>query len=245
MLEDIPYHRFSEFATLSESEVSQIRALGEPPVKLPRHAVIRREGEKPAFVYLLIDGWVGSSMLLAAGERQIVKLHLPGDLVGGASLCLAASADTLFTLSPVTISRVPVVRFGALFMDSPRFAARIFLGAQRTGIGLMDRLALMGRSPAIARAAAMLLDLHERLNLIGQVTDDEFDLRMTQEEIGDFLGLTAVHVNRVFQQLQAEGLIRRRRQRVAILDLSGLRQRSGQSRRTIASDFDWLLEGPK
>ena len=241
LLENLPLHRFSEFFALSGSEIDQLHAAAEPPIRFGRHAIIRREGESPRHVYLLSEGWVASSMLLAAGERQIVKLHLPGDLLGAASLCLTSAADTLFCLSPTLVSRVPAAAFGELMMGSPRFAARMFLSSQRERIALMDRLASMGRSPAIARVAAMLLDLADRLAAGGHGAQDGFDLRMTQEEIGDYLGLTAVHVNRVFRQLQAAGLIVRRRQRVRIVNLDGLRLRAGQSPRIFARKHEWLL----
>lgn len=240
MPEELPLHRFAEFAPLTDDEVAQVRALGEPPVRLRRRTVIRREGDEPRFAWLLLDGWVGSSILLSAGERQLVKFHLPGDILGSTSVCFTAAVDTLFALTPATVSRVPMARFIELFRSSPRFAARMFLSAQRERVALMDRLASIGRTPAIARVAGMLLDLHDRLRHIGHVAEDGFDVRVTQEEIGDYLGLTAVHVNRVLRQLQNERLIRRRLHRIAIVDPDGLRQRAGQTIRTLDLASDWV-----
>ncbi len=241
MPDRLPLHRFQEFLPLTDADAEAVHALGEPPVTLPRHAVLRREGEVPRHVYLLIDGWVSSSVLLPGGERQIVKFHLSGDVLGSPSMCLAQAADTLTALTPVTISRVPLASFGGLFAASPRFAAAMFLSVQRERVALMDRLAAVGRTAAIARVAALLLDLEERLRAVRAGPEGTFDLPLTQEQIGDHVGLTAVHVNRVFRQMVEGGLIARERQRIVLLDPARLRLMSARQQRVLARDTDWLL----
>ena len=218
-----------------------MRQLGEPPVALTRHTVLRREGEVPRHIYLLLSGWLGASVLLPGGERQIVKFHLPGDLLGTPSMCLAQAADTLTALTPITVSRVSLAAFGALFASSPRFAAAMFLSVQRERVALMDRLAAIGRTPAIARVAALLLDVQERLKPLGLAEDEGFDMPLTQEQIGDHLGLTAVHVNRVFRQMADTGLVSRDRQRIVLLDPARLRSMSARQQRIMTPDASWLL----
>ncbi|MEH3103219.1 MAG: Crp/Fnr family transcriptional regulator [Sphingomonas phyllosphaerae] len=220
-----------------------MRSLGEAPVSLPRHAVLRREGEAPRYVYILVNGWVGASVLLPGGERQIVKFHLPGDMLGTPSMCLEQAADTLTALTAVTIRRVPLAAFGALFTSSPRFAAAMFLSVQRERVALMDRLAAIGRTPAIARVAALLLDVEERLRALGVASEDGFDMPLTQEQIGDHLGLTAVHVNRVFRQMAENKLVSRDRHRVVLIDAPRLRAMSARQQRVMTSDVAWLLNG--
>ncbi|MEG8040736.1 Crp/Fnr family transcriptional regulator [Sphingomonas sp. LR60] len=226
---------------MSQEDQERVRALGETPVSLPRHAVLHREGEAPRYIYLLVSGWVGASVLLHGGERQMVKFHLPGDMLGTPSMCLAQAADTLTALTAVTISRVPLEAFGALFASSSRFAAAMFLSAQRERVALMDRLAAVGRTPAIARVAALLLDVGERLHALGAASEEGFDMPLTQEQIGDHLGLTAVHVNRVFRQLAESGLVSRDRHRVVLLDAPRLRAMSARQPRVMTRDVAWLL----
>lgn len=227
--------------SLSDAELDAVRALGEPPVVYARHAVIRREGEGMRYIYLLIEGWVASSMLLPGGDRQIIKLQLPGDMLGTSSMCLTITADTLSALTSVTVSRVPLAAFGALFAASPRFAAGVFLSAQRERVALMDRLAAVGRTPAIARVAALLLDVGERLGAAGLSRTDDFELPVTQEQVGDHVGLTAVHVNRIFRQLGDAGMIRRQRQRIELLDVVRLKSVSGRQERHPTHDGSWLM----
>ncbi|MBB3694253.1 Crp/Fnr family transcriptional regulator [Sphingomonas sp. BK580] len=243
MLHSLPLHRFNESIVLPAADIERIQAMGEPPMRLARHAVLRREGEPPRFIYLLIEGWVASSVLLPGGDRQITKFHLPGDLLGTPSMCLERTADTLTALTPASVSRVSLASFGELFQRSPSFAAAMLLSIQRERVALMDRLAAVGRTPALARVSALLLDLAERLGALSGGTIDEFELPVTQEQIGDHLGLTAVHVNRVFRQLVDTGLIRRNRQRVTLLDRQRLRSVSARQEREPAKDVSWLVGG--
>lgn len=77
-------------------------------------------------------------------------------------------------------------------------------------LALMDALAMTGNASARERMARLLVDFHTRLSPIDLVVDDGFHLPLTQEIIGDLLGLTAVHVNRTIRGLEEEGLWRDR-----------------------------------
>lgn len=233
-------HRFAEFGALSASEEKKILSMGEPEERFPKGAIIRSEGEAPRFLYLLLEGWVAASVTLPSGDRQITKFHLPGDLLGSPSLCLSAAAETLVTLSQAIVSRVPVETFSRLFSQSPRFAARMFLSVQAERVALMDRLVSIGRTTAAARIAFLLTDLHDRLAQIGLIDQDHFQLCATQEQIGDHLGLTAVHVNRVFRELESDGLILRQRQRIRILDHEKLRRVAVKQPRVLNLDCELM-----
>jgi DNA-binding transcriptional regulator LsrR (DeoR family) len=66
--------------------------------------------------------------------------------------------------------------------------------------------------------AHLVCELFVRLKVIGRVQDDTIELPITQSELGDTLGLSTVHVNRVLQELRREGLIRTRGTALTILD---------------------------
>jgi CRP-like cAMP-binding protein len=71
------------------------------------------------------------------------------------------------------------------------------------------------------------MELAERLSLIGQATETEFECPLSQFVIADALGLTAIHVNRVLRELRERGLLTVRRKTVRIQDLDGLRKLAG------------------
>lgn len=240
MNKSYPNYRLTEFACLSEEHIEKLRTLGGPPIELPRHGSIRSEGSQDRSIYLLIDGWALSSMLLRNRERQILKLHLPGDMLGTTSMSVERAVDTLTALTPVRVRKVPLEALGELMAAEPRVMAFMLLSCQKERIALMDRLAWIGRSAAIARLASFLLDLNERLELVGQARGGRFELRITQEQLGDMLGLTAVHVNRMTRELERRGLVERSGSLVCLPDPDGLRNVAALPPRRMAPDASWM-----
>jgi len=69
----------------------------------------------------------------------------------------------------------------------------------------------IGRRDSRSRIAHLLCEFAYRLTAQGIKPDGPYELPMTQEQLADATGLTAVHVNRVLQVLQREGYIERDR----------------------------------
>lgn len=211
-----------------------------PVQQVARHRTIRREGDRVQSVYMLLDGWALSSITLADGRRQIVKAHLPGDILGSPSIALAAAAETLTALTQVRIRSVSLAAFGSIFERLPHLAALMFLSAQQERVILMDRLCSVARTSAESRLAALILHLRDRLALLQPDLNARFEHPLTQEQLGDILGLTSVHVNRVFRVLEGKRLIRRDGYAIELLDIAALRRLSGVPARTLAQDLSWL-----
>jgi CRP-like cAMP-binding protein len=76
----------------------------------------------------------------------------------------------------------------------------------------------VGQRPAPARLAHVMIELRERLRIIGRVDGASFEMPLTQEQISEALGVTAVHANRVIRQLREEGIVELQRGRVTVLD---------------------------
>ena len=240
MTVDFPLHRFEEFGKLNDAELRALHALGNEPRHYRRHAKIRTEDVVSTGFYVLVEGWVAASHMVASGGRQILKVHLPGDAVGTPSMSTARTVEELTALTQATMIEVPFARFGQLFEDHPRVAARFMLSIQWERVALMDRLASIGRTSAPAQLAAFLLDLMERLTLLGLVENDGFVMRLTQEQIGDALGLTAVHVNRTLRVIEDEGLIAREERRITLLDRPALERLAERPKRVPLADPAWL-----
>jgi CRP-like cAMP-binding protein len=82
----------------------------------------------------------------------------------------------------------------------------------------------MGRCSALEHAAHLLCEMFLRLRAVGLTEDDSFKLPLTQAELGDTLGLSTVHVNRVVQELRAQGLITWRGEMLVIDDWERLQE---------------------
>ena len=88
-------------------------------------------------------------------------------------------------------------------------------------------LVSMGRRTAIERCAHFLCELRVRLEHVGLASGAMFDLEFTQVDLADVLGLSAVHVNRILQELRRTGLIKLSGGTLTILDQYALEMVGG------------------
>ena len=232
--------RFSAFANLSETGIAELRSLAGPLRQLEPGEVTRPDGETSPMLYLLCSGWTASSMIVAGGVRQIIKVHMPGDLLGLPSIALVRAADTLSALTRATILTVEPAAIGKMFERSPHLGALLFLISQEERVMLMDRVASLGRTDATARIAALLLQIHARVLRNDPAAGATFHVPLTQSHLADLTGLTKVHVNRTIQKLRADGVLRWARKSVTIVDGVELRRLAGLPARTLASSLDWV-----
>ncbi|WP_343527378.1 Crp/Fnr family transcriptional regulator [Sphingomonas sp.] len=215
-------------------------ALGDAEVTRRRGEVFQREGEMASGFHLHIKGWVTSSIVMRSGHRLIQKVHLPGDMLGTPSMVLPEAADTLTAVTEAVTAFVPYERVGTLFETAPRLAAMFTVAAQMERLALIDMLAATGNTSAREQLARLLLDFHARLSPIGAVVEDSFNLPLTQEILGDLLGLTAVHVNRTIRGLETEGLIARQGHRIRLLNPAALQRLAALPVRRPKFEPDWL-----
>ena len=227
---------------MTDPERRLVQSILDPVQHHARHHVLRREGVEPTHVYLLLEGWVSSSLSLACGRQQIVKLHLPTDLLGVPSLCLHTAAESLVALTPIAVRSISRSRLMALFQQSPRLAASIFLTTQKEQMALMDALAVMGQADASVRLALMLCSLFNRLEDLGDTEGNSFGLPLTQREIGEVVGITTVHVNRTLRHFETSGLISRADQRIRLIDPDKLRRLAGLPRRELHIQPAWVSD---
>lgn len=235
--------RFTAFADLGGGEISKLEAMPGTTRKLAPGEVLRSEGDLAPTMYLLHSGWTASSIEVAGGARQMIKVHLPGDLLGLPSLAFAQACDTIHALSKAVVSIVEPSAIGAIFDTNPRLAALLFLISQEERVRLMDRLASIGRTDAIGRIAALILQLHARVACNKPDAGDTFPVPLTQADLADLTGLSKVHVNRTLQQLRGEKIVRWSNRSVTIIDEGRLRDLAQLKPRQLARDLSWMPTG--
>jgi len=228
------------FISLSPAERAALDGLAAGSRHYRRGAVLRAEHGAAGDILLVESGWLFSSAMLEDGRRQIVRLHFRGDLLGLDGLAFDEAPDAISALTDAEVCAIDRAKLGLLFAEHPRLGALLFAAQQVDRVTLTDRLVSLGRSSARGRVAALLLWIARRLRFAGLPVDDGFALPVTQEEIGDLTGLTAVHVNRTMRVLGEEGLIARSGTSLRILDPDRLARVANHTQRREAVDPNWL-----
>ena len=191
-------------------------------------------------VYFLIKGWVSSTIDVDFDHRQLVKIHLPGEMLGLPNMALVRSAETLTALTPATIGVIPLGRLAQLFETAPRLAFTLFVAAQQERVMLMDHVAALGQTKAIQRVCAMLLRVHRRVKMFDVDRGDVIEWPLSQRHFGQGAGITTIHVNRTLRELQRRRLIARAGKRIRLLDIEQLTKLAALPERHFVREPEWL-----
>jgi len=210
--------RLSRHVALSHSEQAALARLEDQERHFRRGSVIISENEAPRELFVVAGGWLHSSVVLGNGSRQIMRFKFRGDILGLPLLAFRESPETLTAVTDVDLSPFTRERLAEVMAEHPRLAALLLALSISTRVSMADRLASIGRTSARARVAALICDIYRRLRVLGLADGARFQLPLTQEEIGDATGLTAVHVNRMMRALAEEGIIERNGSQVRIID---------------------------
>ncbi len=179
----------------------------------PRHTLVRF-GETPDGVQVLRKGWAFQYMITPNGSRQILWFALPGEpltsLLGERSsyavetlthcdLCLLPALDAPPGRQPAATCSFNLLRL----VDAQQRACR-------------ERIVVLGQLNALERVANLLDHLRRRLAVRGLAVEESFEFPLRNAHVADALGLTAVHVSRVFRELAKRGVAEREEGRIRL-----------------------------
>jgi CRP/FNR family transcriptional regulator, anaerobic regulatory protein len=231
--------RLSHYVRLSDSERQSLDSLEEQDRNCRRGAVVIRENERSRELFIVRSGWLHSSAVLGNGSRQIMRFHFQGDILGLPLLAFSESPETVTAVTDAVLCPFSRERLAQLIADHPRLGALILGLSIAERVSLADRLASIGRTSARARVGSLICELFARMRRLGTAGGDGIQLPLTQEEIGDATGLTAVHVNRMMRGLADDGIIERSGSQLRLLDEAGLIAESNFVDRS-GLDAGWL-----
>ncbi|WP_338501792.1 Crp/Fnr family transcriptional regulator [Sphingomonas kaistensis] len=232
--------RLAQHLTLSFAERDALQWLERRERHFAAGEIIVRENETTDVLYIVASGWLHGSVRLPDGGRQILRFYFVGDITTSFSIAWGYSAATLTAVSACTLYELPRERFGRLFQEHPRLGAMLFGISAAEQVALADRLTSVGRTDGQTRVATLLLDIYSRLRVVDKLSGSAFQLPLTQQDLGDAVGLTKEHVNRSLRALESTGLLERDGKMIRINDVEALAELVGFQDRYGHVATDWL-----
>jgi CRP-like cAMP-binding protein len=193
--------------TLTDDERQALETLPMQVQVIKADQDIVREGDAPSRSCLLLSGFACTYKVTVQGKRQIVSFNLPGDIPDLQSLHLKVLDNSIGTISTCRVGFITHEALWDLCTRYPRITAAFWRETLIDASIFREWVLNVGRREGVSRMAHVLCELIVRLRAVGLVEDHACDLPITQGEFADALGFTTVHVNRVLQQMRAEGLI--------------------------------------
>lgn len=207
---------------LSKEEEAAIRAIMPPPVKVKRHMMVVRHGDRLDASTLLLSGLMGRYKDLPNGRRQFAQLHVPGDFIDLHGFTLKRLEHNIMALSDCTVVSVPHERLRTLLNEFPRIGMLYWFSTNVDACINREWELSLGQRSAAGRVAALFSEMQVRVTLIDDRSATRFALPMNQSELAECVGMTPVHVNRTLRQLREEGIATFERGNVVIMDLPRL-----------------------
>jgi CRP-like cAMP-binding protein len=219
--------RFTHYRTLSQEDRRELLHLEKAPEAVQAGGLIWREGRAATEFCTLSKGWAYSYRALDNGHRQILEVFLPGDIIGLSDFCLPRRLDGVKMVEEGVICRFSYSHLMSLFERSLNLTTVIFALSAHQHLLLFERLVNLGHHSARQRILLFLHEIYLRLRQTEPGGEASFRLPLTQEELGDLLGMTSVHVSRTLSTLNDANLVHRHHFGITLPDLVGLREECG------------------
>ena len=197
---------------------------------------IVREEDRPTHCCVLLSGYAFRHKVAGNGGRQIFSIHMKGDVVDLHNSLLRYADHNIQALNAIQIALIPVEAIKNLVAQFPTVGRAMWYETLVDAAIFREWTLNVGRRDAPTRTAHMLCEFAIRLQVAGLGEQSEFELPMTQEQLGDALGLSVVHINRTLMKLADEGLIARFKKAVRVLDFEQLARRGDFNSRYLHLD---------
>lgn len=215
--------RLGRFANLSRADVEAIRLAEQRASVVRARREMLAQGQEINGARLIFHGWAARVHALPDGRRQFINFLLPGDVIDNCRHARPLAPATVIAMTDVVIGASPPSG------NSPALRQAFAVGEATEAAYLFAQIVRLGRLTALERIADLMLELHERLDVVGMVKAGSFEVPLTQEVLADALGLTSVHINRMLQLMRREGDLNWKQGRVTLPDAAALSNKIGRS----------------
>ena len=192
---------------------------GSRPIQKNNH-IFRSNEEFQAF-YAVRSGSVKAYILNEAGEEQIIGFYFPGEILGFDAVEEHKHNCSAITLETTSVCSIPYNKINEVSAKLPELHDQILRLMSRE-ISKENKLLLsINKRSAEERIATFLISLSSRFANLGY-SSKEFNLPMSRQDIGNYLGLTIETVSRLFTKFQKSGLVKIDKKSICLEDLPAL-----------------------
>jgi CRP/FNR family transcriptional regulator len=207
---------------LDESELARIDELVATRRKIKRGATLFRTGEPFTSLFAIRTGFFKTCVTAEDGRDQVTGFQMAGEIIGLDGIVHDRHSCDAVALEDAEVCVMPFERIGELSREVGALQHHLHRVMSREIVREHGVMLLLGTMRAEERLAAFLLNLVQRLHARG-FSRSELVLRMTRQEIGNYLGLKLETVSRTFSRFADDGLVEVRHRHVRILDVDKLK----------------------
>ncbi|MCL2656982.1 MAG: fumarate/nitrate reduction transcriptional regulator Fnr [Betaproteobacteria bacterium] len=213
---------------LDNHEFEQIEGLIAARKRVKRQQHLYHAGDPFEAIYAIRIGFFKTDILTEDGRDQVTGFQMAGEILGLDGISIDRHVCNAVALEDSDVCMIPFDRLEDLSRKVEPLQRQFNKFMSREIVREQSIMMLLGSMRAEERLAAFLLNLSQRMQSRGY-SASEFNLRMTREEIGSYLGLKLETVSRAFSKFQDEGLLTVHQKHIQILDPDALRTLVGRA----------------
>lgn len=187
----------------------------------PRQHIFRA-GDQCNALFAVRSGALKSYCTTEDGDEQVLGFTLPGELVGLDGMHSGVYASSSIVLETASVCELPYERLEELCYSLPGLNRQLMRVVSKEITTDQRMLLLLGKRTAEERLAAFLLSLSSRYKSRG-LSATAFNLPMSRQDIGNYLGLAIETVSRLFAHFQKDGLLTVNRRQIVLVGITRLR----------------------
>lgn len=192
---------------------------GSRPIQKGDH--IFRADDLFSSFYAVRSGSVKVYILNESGEEQIVGFYFPGEIIGFDAVHQQQHTCSAVAMETTTFCSLPYNKVHEICVQVPELQNQIFSLMSRELSNENKLLLMINKRTAEERIATFLVSLSSRFHKLGY-SAKEYNLPMSRQEIGNYLGLTIETVSRLFTKFQRNGLVKINRKSIRLENMSAL-----------------------
>lgn len=208
-------------AGLGAEELRRVENVVYARRRLRRGEALYSAGDEFGSVYAIRYGFFKTRVVDGEGREQVTGFSMAGELLGLDGLGAGRYHGAAVALEDSEVCVMPFALVEEMARELPALQRQLHAVLSREIVRDQGVMMLLGSMRAEERLATFLLNLSRRYTRRGYSASD-FQLRMTREELGSYLGLKLETVSRLFSRFQEEGLLDVNQKRVRILDVAAL-----------------------
>jgi CRP/FNR family transcriptional regulator len=186
--------------------------------KVPRDGTLYRVGDQFANLYAIRLGHFKTFQINPGGDQQVTGFQMAGELLGMDAISTDRHHCNAVALEDSEVCEIPFARLENLFGEIPMLLRHFHRMMSHEITREQGLMLLLGNMRAEQRFAAFLVNLSSRYAVRGY-SSTSFQLRMTREEIGNYLGLTIESISRLLSKFKKQGWLKVNNREVELLDL--------------------------
>src|ERR1700693_670985 len=202
---------------LDDADINRLDQIIGRRRRISRNENLYRMGDPFGNLYAIRFGHLKTYQITPDGEQKIPGFQMAGELLGMDAISTDRHHCDAVALEDSEVCEIPFARLEELFGHIPALLHHFHRIMSQEITREQNAMLLLGNMRAEQRFAAFLVNLSSRYAVRGY-SSTSFQLRMSREDIGNYLGLTIESISRLLSRFKKQGLLKVDKREVQLLD---------------------------